>query len=94
MKCSEIPELLPLLTDKPPAMAFTGVQCDSRRVRPGDLFVKGGTHTVLFLYYTDASKSTMMLIHQGGEYSTSHCLINRNYDREHGYVARRQITFK
>ena len=39
MKCAEIPELLPLLTDKPPAMAFTGVQCDSRRVRPGDLFV-------------------------------------------------------
>jgi len=39
MKCAEIPELLPLLTDKPTTMAFTGVQCDSRRVRPGDLFV-------------------------------------------------------
>jgi len=39
MKCSEIPELLPLLTDKPPTITFTGVQCDSRRVRPGDLFV-------------------------------------------------------
>jgi len=39
MKCSEIPTLLPLLIDKPPASAFTGVQCDSRRVRPGDLFV-------------------------------------------------------
>ena len=39
MKCAEIPGLLPLLADKPPAIAFTGVQCDSRRVRPGDLFV-------------------------------------------------------
>ena len=39
MRCAEIPELLPLLLDKPAAVAFTGVQCDSRRVRPGDLFV-------------------------------------------------------
>ncbi len=39
MKCSDIPELEPLLLDKPPAIQFTGVQCDSRRVRPGDLFV-------------------------------------------------------
>jgi UDP-N-acetylmuramoyl-L-alanyl-D-glutamate--2,6-diaminopimelate ligase len=39
MKISEMPELLPLLADKPPAITFTGVQCDSRRVRPGDLFV-------------------------------------------------------
>ncbi|MCL2104668.1 MAG: UDP-N-acetylmuramoyl-L-alanyl-D-glutamate--2,6-diaminopimelate ligase [Kiritimatiellaeota bacterium] len=39
MKFSEIPELLPLLVEKPPAIAFTGVQCDSRRIRPGDLFV-------------------------------------------------------
>lgn len=39
MKCNEIPDLLPLLADKPPALTFTGVQCDSRRVHPGDLFV-------------------------------------------------------
>lgn len=39
MKFSDIPELEPLLLDKAPAVAFTGVQCDSRRVRPGDLFV-------------------------------------------------------
>ena len=31
--------MLPLLRDKPPPVAFTGVQGDSRRVRPGDLFV-------------------------------------------------------
>lgn len=39
MKCSDVPELEPLLLDKPPAIQFTGVQCDSRRVRPGDIFV-------------------------------------------------------
>ena len=39
MKLSDIPELLPLLTGKPPAVSFTGVQCDSRRVHAGDLFV-------------------------------------------------------
>jgi UDP-N-acetylmuramoyl-L-alanyl-D-glutamate--2,6-diaminopimelate ligase len=39
MRFSDVPELEPLLLDKPPAIQFTGVQCDSRRVRPGDLFI-------------------------------------------------------
>ena len=39
MKFADVPELEPLLVDKPPAIQFTGVQCDSRRVRPGDIFV-------------------------------------------------------
>jgi len=39
MKFSDVPEVLPLLLDKPPAMTFTGIQGDSRRVRPGDVFV-------------------------------------------------------
>ncbi len=39
MKFSDVPELEPLLLDKPSAIQFTGVQCDSRRVRPGDVFV-------------------------------------------------------
>jgi UDP-N-acetylmuramoyl-L-alanyl-D-glutamate--2,6-diaminopimelate ligase len=39
MKCSDVPELEPLLLDKPSTIQFTGVQCDSRRVRPGDIFV-------------------------------------------------------
>lgn len=39
MKFSDVPELEPLLLDKPPVIQFTGVQCDSRRVRPGDVFV-------------------------------------------------------
>ncbi len=45
MKFSDIPEMAELLTDKPPALTFSGVQCDSRRVRPGDLFVAiAGSH--------------------------------------------------
>ena len=39
MKFSEIPELAALLGDKVPGVVFSGVQCDSRRIRPGDLFV-------------------------------------------------------
>ncbi|HRR32519.1 MAG TPA: UDP-N-acetylmuramoyl-L-alanyl-D-glutamate--2,6-diaminopimelate ligase [Kiritimatiellia bacterium] len=39
MNLMEIRELLPFLKGKPPALAFSGVQCDSRRIRPGDLFV-------------------------------------------------------
>ena len=39
MKFSDVPELEPLLLDKPSTIQFTGVQCDSRRVRPGDIFV-------------------------------------------------------
>jgi UDP-N-acetylmuramoyl-L-alanyl-D-glutamate--2,6-diaminopimelate ligase len=39
MRFSEIPELAPFLCGPAPGLAFTGVQCDSRRVRPGDLFV-------------------------------------------------------
>jgi len=39
MKFSEIPELAGLLEDKPSGVSFSGVQGDSRRVRPGDLFV-------------------------------------------------------
>jgi UDP-N-acetylmuramoyl-L-alanyl-D-glutamate--2,6-diaminopimelate ligase len=39
MKFSDLPEIMPLLQEAPPPVAFTGVQCDSRRIRPGDLFV-------------------------------------------------------
>jgi len=39
MKFSDIPELEPFLKEKPAPLIFSGVQCDSRRVRPGDLFV-------------------------------------------------------
>ncbi len=39
MKLTELPELAPYLHDKAPPVSFTGVQCDSRRIKPGDLFV-------------------------------------------------------
>ncbi|MDR2850147.1 MAG: Mur ligase domain-containing protein, partial [Verrucomicrobiota bacterium] len=39
MKFSDIPELTPFLNGKPPGLAFSGVQCDSRRLKAGDLFV-------------------------------------------------------
>ncbi len=39
MKFTEIPELSILLEGDAPGVAFSGVQCDSRRVKPGDLFV-------------------------------------------------------
>lgn len=39
MKFSDIPELADLLVEKVPGVAFSGVQCDSRRIKPGDLFV-------------------------------------------------------
>ena len=39
MKFSEIPELCAFLRDKAPPVSFSGVQCDSRRIREGDLFV-------------------------------------------------------
>ncbi len=39
MRLSEITEIAPLLQGKPPGILFSGVQCDSRRVRPGDIFV-------------------------------------------------------
>ena len=39
MRLSEISELAGLLDDKAPSLNFSGVQCDSRRIRPGDLFV-------------------------------------------------------
>ena len=43
MRFSEITEMAELLQGKPPSVVFSGVQCDSRRVRPGDVFaaVKG-----------------------------------------------------
>ena len=39
MKFSDLSEMGALLQDKAPPVVFTGVQCDSRRVRPGDVFV-------------------------------------------------------
>ncbi len=45
MRFSDIPELATWVEEKGSGISFTGVQCDSRRIRPGDLFVAlSGTH--------------------------------------------------
>jgi UDP-N-acetylmuramoyl-L-alanyl-D-glutamate--2,6-diaminopimelate ligase len=47
MLLTDIPDVVPLLKNGPdaPTPAFTGIACDSRRVKPGDLFVAiAGTH--------------------------------------------------
>jgi len=59
MKFSDVPEMEMLFVEKPPAVAFTGVQCDSRRVRPGDLFV------AVTGYREDGSKYGAMALSKG-----------------------------
>lgn len=39
MRFSDIPEITSFLKEKPSPLVFSGVQSDSRRVKPGDLFV-------------------------------------------------------
>jgi UDP-N-acetylmuramoyl-L-alanyl-D-glutamate--2,6-diaminopimelate ligase len=39
MKFADLPELSGLLVERAPGVSFTGVQCDSRRIKAGDLFV-------------------------------------------------------
>ncbi|MDD4101684.1 MAG: UDP-N-acetylmuramoyl-L-alanyl-D-glutamate--2,6-diaminopimelate ligase [Kiritimatiellae bacterium] len=39
MRLSEIAGIGELFEGKPPGIVFNGVQCDSRRIRPGDIFV-------------------------------------------------------
>ena len=63
-------------------------------LRPGDLLVKSGVHTVLVLYYTNAAQTQLMLIHQGGAHNTIHPIFNTSYTRANGYIARRQIDFR
>ena len=63
-------------------------------LRPGDFLVKSGSHVVMFLYYTNSSKTKMMIIEQGGNGNTVIC---SEFDASHflsqGYVARRRATF-
>ena len=62
-------------------------------LRPGDILVKSGKHTAMFLYHVDSAKSHMMIIHQGGLSNTVECLINISYFKSTGYIARRQVGF-
>ncbi len=63
-------------------------------LRPGDILVKSGDHTVVFLYYIDAFKTKMMIIEQGGNGSTVICSVfDTTWFSSRGYVPRRQISF-
>jgi hypothetical protein len=67
---------------------------DYKELRPGDILVKSGDHTVLFLYYVDAFKTKMMIIEQGGNGSTIICSVfDAAWFTSRGYVPRRQVSF-
>ncbi|MBO4884499.1 MAG: Ig-like domain-containing protein [Clostridia bacterium] len=63
-------------------------------LRPGDILVKGGDHVILFLYYTNAARTEMMIIEQGGDGNTVICsLYNPSWFSSRGYVPRRRVGF-
>lgn len=62
-------------------------------MRPGDLLVRSGNHTVLFLYYTNAAKTQMMIIEQGGNGNTVICSV-MSVAKYSNYTPRRQKTFR
>ena len=68
-------------------------------MRPGDIMVRDG-HVVMFLYYTDASKSSVMVIEQGGAGEsempkTVACRLKKlsYYSASGRYIARRKSSF-
>ena len=65
-------------------------------MRPGDVLVKNG-HALMFLYFTTSSKSSVMIIQQGGftTLSTVSCDMKSlsYYSGNSSYVARRKTTF-
>ena len=65
-------------------------------LRPGDFFVKRG-HVVMFLYYANAAKTTVMIIEQGGasNLNTVTCRVKPiSYYTDSGvYIARRKASF-
>ena len=62
-------------------------------MRPGDLLVKSGVHTILFLYYTNESKTQMMCIEQGGNGNTVICSVF-NVSSYGSYTPKRQVGFR
>lgn len=65
----------------------------SQNLRPGDALVKSGVHTVMFLYFTNDTKTQMMIIENGG--NTVSCSVrNVSSYLGNGYVIRRPNTFR
>jgi len=69
-----------------------------KEMKPGDILVMNG-HCVMFLYYTDAARTKMMIIEQGGGnsndiHNTVCCsVVNVAAYKSAGYIIRRQNTF-
>ncbi len=73
---------------------YTTVSNGYENLRCGDLLVRSGDHTVLFLYYTNSAQTEMMVIEQGGDGSTVICsLYNPAYFSSRGYIVRRRNGF-
>lgn len=68
-----------------------------QNMRPGDVLVKNG-HALMFLYYTNSSKTQIMVIQQGGfnTLSTVACDLKAlsYYSGNTAYVARRKVGYK
>ena len=64
-------------------------------LRPGDFLLKSGDHTVLFLYFTNAAHTKMMIIEQGGNGNTVICSeYSVSYFQGKGFKPYRRATFK
>jgi hypothetical protein len=65
-------------------------------MRPGDVLVKNG-HALMFLYYANSAKTSVMIIQQGGftTLSTVCCDLKAlsYYSGNSSYVARRKTSF-
>ncbi len=67
-----------------------------QRMRPGDVLVKNG-HALMFLYYANSARTSIMIIQQGGftTLSTVSCDVKAlsYYSGNSNYVARRKTSF-
>ncbi len=59
-------------------------------MRPGDILNRSGSHVIMFLYYTDAAKTQMMLIEQGG--NTVSCNVT-NVSKYASYTVKRPLKY-
>lgn len=67
-------------------------------LRPGDLLCKSSAHVVMFLYFTNAAHTQIMIIENGGAepaVNTVHCSVyNLSYYTKKGYLPRRLSSLR
>ena len=65
-------------------------------LRPGDILVRANSHTLMFLYWTNAERTQGMFIEQGGTeiYGTIICSIRSISSYKTYYKPRRSISFQ